>query len=136
MIRTIDALIVRLADQNVGVGGTTIFAGSDVNLPNTGVPAFITLAEAGGPEPTRFHNTPPLRHPSIQLTARGDLYDEVAALLEAAWDAVGGSDHPIVNMSIGGVFFLSMYPVGEPLQLPVDAQQRVRLAFNIAMTRR
>jgi hypothetical protein len=134
-VRTIDAMIIRLETKNVGVSGSTIFAGSDINIPVAGDPPLLTLAEAGGPEPTRFHNTASLRHPTIQVTSRGDIYDDVAALLDNAWNALGG-DEPIVNVTIGDVFFLTMHPIGEIMQLPVDANQRVRLVFNVAMTRR
>ena len=135
-MRTLDAMIVRLENAGIGTGGLTIFAGSDVNLPDGGNPPLLSLAEAGGPDPTRFHNTSPLRHPTIQVTARGDIYDDVAALADRAWDALGGGATPLVNVVIGDVFFLTMHPYGDIMQLPVDAQQRVRLAFNVAMTRR
>lgn len=134
-MRVVDAIIARLEAKGVGTGGATIFAGSDANLPDGDDPPFLSLAESGGPSPTRFHNTTPLRHPSFQVTSRGGDYDAVAALADLAWNALGG-DEVIANVTIGGVFFLDIHPVGEIMQLPADAQQRVRLVFNIETKRR
>ena len=134
-MRPIDALIARYEAVGVGSAGTTIFAGSDTDLPSSGTPAFLTLLEAGGREPIRAHNTTPIRQPGIQVTARGDSYLEVAALIDAAYAASGGVD-PLVNVTLAGIFFLDIHPTNEPLTLPNDAQNRVRLSFNVAMKRR
>lgn len=136
MSTTLDAMVERLEDQGVGTGGETIFAGSDIDLPSAGSPALLTLAESGGFPPMRIHNSSSIRYPSIQITARGSDYQEVSTLLDEAYEALGGGDVKIVNQTIGGVFFLDIHPYTEPLQLPLDAQGRVRLSFNVASTRR
>lgn len=135
MSRVLDAIGTRLQDQGVGTQGTTIFAGGDVYLPSSGAVALFTLTETGGSPPDRVHNSTPIRNPAAQIVARADDYPTAAAAIDLAYDALGGSA-PIVNTTIAGIFFLDIHPTSEVLQLPVDAQGRVRLAFNIAMKRR
>lgn len=134
-MRTLQAVIDRLEAQGLGTEGMTIFAGSDVDLP--GIPGgFLTLAETGGGVPIGTHNAGSLRQPTVQVTARADVYTDAAALADLAYLALGGGDQPIVNLDIGGAFFLWMRPTNEPLQLPIDANGRNRLAFNVASLRR
>lgn len=136
----ITAAVQRLVDRGVGVGGTTIFAGTDVDLPTTGTPAILTLLQTGGEAPVGTQNDGPgaLRKPRFQATARADRYDDALALAEAAWAALGGTPHdptvprlPIVNLLIGDVFFLWMHPITDFIDLPIDANARVRIAFNV-----
>lgn len=117
--------------------GVTIFAGGDVYLPAEGFPALLSLTETGGAPPDRVHNAKAIRHPTAQVVVRAGEYPDAAAMIDQAYDALGGDEtNRIVNVTIEGIFFLDIHPTSEPLQLPVDAQGRVRLAFNIAMTRR
>lgn len=134
-MRVLDAIARRLQDSGVGTEGTTIFAGGDVFIPQDGTSAIITLTETGGRPPDRVHNSMPILHPSVQIVARADQYPNAAAMIDAAYNALGGQNK-IVNTTLSGIFFLDIHPTSEPLQLPVDAQGRVRLAFNIDMTRR
>lgn len=128
----ITAAVLRLVDRGVGVGGTTIFAGTDVDLPTSGTPAILTLLQTGGesPEGTHQDGAAALRKPRFQATARADVYDDALALAEAAWAALGGKP-PIVNLSIGDVFLLWMHPISDFIDLPIDANARVRIAFNV-----
>jgi hypothetical protein len=133
-VRTMDAIGQRLQDQGVATPGTTLFAGSDVNIP-PGPGPILTIAETPGQAPIGAHNTTSIRQPAPQITARGDEYPAVAALLELAYTALGGTNG-LSNILIGDVFFLWLRPAGEPFQLPNDAQGRVRLAFNVKSARR
>lgn len=134
-MRTLDALILRLEQRGTGVAGVDIFAGTDVNLPDQGSPAFLTLVESAGNPPIGTHNAGSLRRPGIQVTARGDLYPEVAALAERAFEDLGGKDG-LTNILLGDVFFLWIRPSSDLFSLPVDAKERVRVSFNLGMTRR
>lgn len=134
---TIAAAVQRLVDQGVGVGGQTIFAGTDVDLPVSGTPAILTLLETGGEAPEGTHTDGPVafRKPRFQVTARADVYDEASALAELAYAALGGRP-AIVNLAIAGVFFLWMHPISDFIDLPIDANARVRIAFNVGALRR
>jgi hypothetical protein len=134
MASTIDAIITRLVDMNVGARDVSIFAGGDVYVPG-GPGPFISLSGAPGRAPMPGHNHSTLRRPSIQLSVRGELYTAVETMIEAAYVALGGTN-PIANTTIGGVFFLTMYPQQDHFQLPNDSLGRVRLAFNLNITRR
>lgn len=131
MPRSIEAITRRLEDRGVGVRGETIFAGGDVALPESG--DFITVEETGGPGMTRTHNAGDLRHPSFQITARGDEYPTVTAMLEAAWEALGGGDqaNKIANLVIEGITWLYIRPAGEPFGMPNDENGRLRVMFNV-----
>jgi hypothetical protein len=133
-MRTMDAIILRLEQRAIGVGGETIFAGADASLPG-GPGPFVTVSETGGRPPIAAHNTTSLHQPSLQLVARGDLMPDVGTLVDQMHKIMGG-DVGLSNILIGDVFFLYIRPTGEPFQLPNDAQGRVRLAFNINSMRR
>lgn len=133
-MESIEAVALRLENQNVGAGGTTIFYGSDVNFP-TGPTAFISILQTAGRPSIGAHNASALRQPGFQITSRGDLYTEALALLAQAYTALGG-DQGLSDILIGDVFFLSMRPSSEFIDLPPDANQRVRIAFNVSSLRR
>lgn len=130
----IDAIVTRLHDAGVGQRDVNIFAGGDAYIP-VGPGPFISLIDTQGRAPIPGHNHSTLRRPTTQLTVRGDLYLEVETMIEAAYVALGGTN-PIVNTTIGGVFFLTLFPQQDHFQLPNDLQGRVRLAFNLNITRR
>jgi hypothetical protein len=132
---TMDAFVLHLQNNGIGVGGETIFYGSDVHLPGMEVPRFITLAAAGGPGPVGAHNAKSMRRPTVQLTARSDEVALAYELCEMAFVAFGGEEK-IANITIGDVFFLWIRPANEILQLPNDALNRVRYSFNIESQRR
>lgn len=134
MARTLDALVKIAENANVGTGGTSIFAGTDVDFPN-GPGPFLSLLETPGKPPVGAHNASSLRQPGIQVTARGDEYPTVAAMLELALLAYGG-EQALVNIEVENVFFLTIRPSSEPFTLPNDAQGRVRIAFNLSAIRR
>lgn len=126
-MRVLDAFVARLEAQGLGTAGTTIFAGSDVDLPSEGS-ALLTLVETGGRAAVGTHADPiAIRQPSLQLTARADLYQDAVTLLDQAIDAL-----TVTNLTIGDLFFLWIRPLQSPLNLPIDAQGRVRVATNFA----
>ncbi|HEX6880942.1 MAG TPA: minor capsid protein [Terriglobales bacterium] len=129
---SIDAIIQRLVDEGVGVRGTTIFAGTESDLP-TADSGFITVLETGGRPPIGTHNEGPtaLRQPSFQITARAGKYRVARNLAEQVHTALTFS-----NLQIGDRFFLYAAPMQEPFSLPNDANGRVRVAVNIETTHR
>jgi hypothetical protein len=133
-MRTLDAIALRLEEHGIAVGGTTLFVGSDVDIPEGGGP-YVSLNETGGRAPIGLHNSKSLRRPNIQVTVRGEYYPVVGDLVDRAFVALGG-EQGLSNIQIGDIFFLTMRPTSEPYQLTNDALQRVRLAFNVATMRR
>lgn len=134
MARTIVAVIQRLVDTGVGVSGTTILAGNAPNnVPPAGVDAHLVIHETGGRPPQGTHNEgfTAERLPSFQIVAKASRYPDAAAKAEQAYDALR-----LVNTTISGVFFLTMYPLQDPFELPPDPNGKLRVAFNIATHRR
>jgi hypothetical protein len=130
MPRPIESIINRLVTRGVGVFGTTIFAGTGADLPNTGT--IVTVSETGGQAPIRTHNSGSVKQPTFQIIARSASYLSAAAKIDECYNALGGSDAlPIKNMTINGFFWLWIIPTSEPLILPVDANSRSRLTFNV-----
>lgn len=129
-MRTIDAIAVRIKQRGVA---TVVYKGSDVVIP-AGDGPFVSLIETAG-RLTQVHNASSILEPAIQVTVRGGKFDATGAIVDLAWDELGGKDK-IVNMLIGDVFFLWLHPVQPPFQLPNDPQGRVRLSFNLALARR
>ena len=134
-MESIEAVVTLLEQGAAGVGGTTIFAGSDVNLPTESTPPFITVLQTAGRPPIGVHNSTSLRQPAFQIVVRGDIYTDVQDVTKQAFEALGGIQG-LSNILVGDVFFLSMRPSSEPFDLTPDAQQRVRLAFNVNALRR
>jgi hypothetical protein len=121
------ALISRLETLSIGVGGETIFLGSQADLPNT-AEGLLTIIETGGFRPLGSHNdgSVSLRRPSFQVSARAIEYDIAVALLRQAYAA-----YTFTNLLVADVFFLLVAPTSDILSLPNDAVGRSRLAFNI-----
>lgn len=129
-MRPLESVLLRLEQQGVGVQGTTLFAGTGVDVPNSGT--IVTVTETGGQAPQKTHNSGMLRQPSFQIVARSTDYRLASAKADAAWLALAN----VINMTIGGIYWLWMRPEGEVFTLPVDANGRNRVAFNIETVRR
>jgi hypothetical protein len=128
--RPILAVLRLLQDRGCGTEGETLFGGTDSDLPNVPT-AILSVQQTGGPL-VRVHNTSSLRFPGFQVTARGDVYNEVDELIHRAFDAIdGGETQKIVNLLVLDTFFLWMRPASVIYTLPNDVNQHVRLVFNV-----
>lgn len=129
------SILQRLQLQGVGVRGTTIFAGTGADIPNAGT--IVTVTETGGQPPVRLHTggainqSKTLRQPSFQVVTRSTDYTQAATKAEQAYNAL-----QFLNTLVEDVFWLDVHPAGEPFTLPVDANGRNRIAFNIETVRR
>lgn len=128
-MRSIESITLRLEQAGIGVRGVTIFAGTGADIPNAGT--IITVTETGGQRPIGTHNAGSLRQPAFQVVARSTDYRQAAAKIDQAYSAL-----VVNNTMIGDVFWLRIGPIQEPFPLPVDANGRSRLAFNIETIRR
>jgi hypothetical protein len=135
MPRTILGVIQRLIDEGVGVAGQTILAGNDPgNVPPDDVDAHIVIHEYGGRTPEGTHNEGFLatRRPSFQIVAKADRYPDAANLAETAFAKCSLVNTAVVVPGSGSVFFITMYPLQDPFELPADAVTgKSRVAFNI-----
>jgi hypothetical protein len=128
----IEALIARMVSLGLGAAGVTIFAGTESDLPLHG-DGFYTIIETGGRPPIGTHNEGHLvlRRPSFQVTARAQRYMIARNLAGAAMPAL-----TMTNVQIGDLFFLDAKPAQDLFSLPLDGNERVRVAFNLETTHR
>jgi hypothetical protein len=126
-VTALEAVIAYYESQGVGVGGETIFVGTEAALPEPGEsPGFLTIVETGGRPPIAIHNAGSLKQPSFQITARHEDYRVATALIDAAFAVSEVSDK-----LMGDVFFLSMRPNQSPFPQTNDGVGRVRKTFNV-----
>lgn len=119
----------RWESLSVGVIGTTIFLNTSAIIPETNI-ATLSLVETGGTGILRTHNGKPVERPTAQASARAWSYVDARALLKTAWNALGGADG-LHNITLDGVFYLSIVPRQSFIDIGLDAKGRARVAFNI-----
>lgn len=129
------SILQRLQLQGVGTRGQQLFGGTGADIPNAGT--IVTVTETGGPRPMRLHTggavnqSKVIRQPSFQVVVRSTDYTQAAAKIEQAYNAL-----QFVNTLVEDVFWLDVHPTSELFILPVDANGRNRIAFNIETVRR
>jgi hypothetical protein len=129
------SILQRLQLRGVGIRNQTIFAGTGADIPNAGT--IVTVTETGGVAPLRLHTggianvAAVIRQPSFQIVARSIDYVQAANKAEQAYVAL-----QFENTLVEGVFWIRVIPLSEPFTLPVDANGRNRVAFNIETVRR
>lgn len=126
MATAIVALADRLVAQAV-VTAARVFIGKRAVLPAGTAVAFITLEATGGVEARGISTAPTkYRQPTFQVVARAGTYALAEALANAAYAAL-----TVSNATVSGVAFLRVRPLQEPFELPLDTDQRCRVAFNV-----
>lgn len=123
----LQAIGTRLVSEGVAAA-SRVFIGQRAVLPTgTGV-AFLTLQATGGLEPVGTHDGGPTRYrrATYQVVARAGTYALAEALALAAYAALA-----FQNATVSGVAFLRVRPLQEPFELPLDTDQRCRVAFNV-----
>lgn len=129
----LDELAARYVAQGVGVLGTSILLSNKAVVPDTDS-AVLTITETGGTSPERSQNavtTPAYQRPRAQILARAKSYQAARALAKAAYDASF-----VRNTALSGTFYRELDPVQEPFDMGLDANQRARVAFNVAAIKR
>lgn len=142
----LDDLAFRLVSQGVGKLATSsdsaqapalsIFKGSASPIP-AGAGPFLTLAETGGPAPTRVQNktTPNTRRPTVQVLVRAgripgvqEAYPAARAMSDAAYLALDG----IFNTTLNGTFYIKVTARQDPTDMGMDATGgRALVVFNL-----
>lgn len=123
-----DALALRLQQQGLGTMGTTIFAGSGADIPQTTLagPVLLHVLSTGGTGPMVIQNGGSLRQPAFQIVARHKKFDVAEAMAYAAYAVMNFTDTQIAD-----VFFLWCRPVQEPFDLGKDGVGNARSVFNV-----
>lgn len=118
----------RLTLQNVGGLNVSIFLTSQSRLP-AGDGPYITLSETGGAGAARTQTSATPR-PTAQVLIRGKNPSEVRAMSWAAYYALGGPDG-LWNVTLDGVFYISLVARQEPTDIGADSVGRSSYSFNI-----
>ena len=132
----LDDLSARLVARGVGTLGVNIFASSAAVIP-VGMGPYLTLNDTGGVAPTRVQNkpTPNTKRPTVQVLVRAgriagvqEAYQAAMAMSLAAYAALDG----IFNITLSGIFYLSIKARQEPTDMGLDATgTRVQVVFNV-----
>jgi|SRR5579864_8535052 len=126
----LEEIVNVLENASVGVAGATIFAGSRAIIP-AGAGPFLSVRETGGTKPLKTQETTgshvAYQEPGAQVVVRGA--DEVftRAMTVNAYNALLA----VRNQTILGTWYLWINALQEPIDLGLDGQQRIKLAFNI-----
>lgn len=125
----IDEISARLVTQGVGVEGVNLFTSSKASIPSGDGP-YMTLLETGGSGASLTHNDTATEHPTAQILARASTYPAARAMCAAAYMALGGPNG-LFNISLSGVFYLSIKARQNPTDMGLDEETRATVVFNI-----
>ena len=132
----LDDLAARLVAQGYGTLGVDLFMSSAAVIPS-GAGPYTTLSETGGVAPTRVQNQTGAKtqRPTVQVLVRAGRIVNVQEAYPAArtksWAAYQALDG-VYNVTINGVFYLSIVARQEPTDMGLDATgTRVQVVFNI-----
>lgn len=126
-----DEIASRLVSLGVGAligANKNIFQGAKATIP-TGNGPFLLMVAYGGSGADRT-NSSVVSRPSVQIESRAGDYKTAETMLKAAFNALGG-DMGLHNITINGIFYLSITPRQEFIDMGVDDAVRARIAFNI-----
>lgn len=136
----LDEIAGRLQEQNVGQPGTvaglpnSIYISSKATIP-AGPGPYLQLNETGGGGSSRTHNDTATEHPTAQIVARATTYPLARAILQAAYDALGGAVG-LYNVTLDDTFYLSINARQGPTDMGLDGDpSRVVVTFNIEAER-
>lgn len=113
-----------------GVKGTTLFEGTDTDIPSGTLtsPALISILDSGaGEQDDITHDGQIVGHPRFQVTVRHAKFATANALCADLhhWCSVQR------DVTLGGKFWLWLMPVQRPFGRGKDAQGRPLISFNV-----
>lgn len=127
----VEEIAIRLADQEVAIIGRSIKWGGMAVLPeDVDDSGFITLTETGGTGSAKTHNDTATARPTMQVAATAATYGQARALAAAAFAALGG-ENGLYNLTLSGVFYLSIVARQGLTDIGLDNIGRPRVVFNI-----
>jgi hypothetical protein len=117
-----------LTQQGVGTPGVDLFLGTRPDMPDD----VTTLYEYSGavPEYTQAQASPSYVHPQVQVVARAHAYPDAEMMAWNAWNKLS-----FAGVTINGNLYVSVKPEGTPGLIGRDQNDRVLIAFNVAVMR-
>lgn len=129
----------RLVAQGVGTYETNIFIGPKVVLPALGdalgAGPILSIVQTGGSGSNKTQNDSSTELPTAQVMVRATKYDDMMAMLQAAYVALGGVDG-LFNITISGTRYLRLVARNPPTDLTLDGASRAMGAFNVEAERK
>jgi hypothetical protein len=126
-------LVAQLVAEGVGTPAVNIFVS---NLTATGrLPQpHLLITETGGSGPINTQNIlgDSYETPSAQILARGADYADVRLMSERAYNALV----KVSNQSLNGTWYLDIQGLQKFIDLGLDENSQVRIAFNVLATKR
>lgn len=115
--------------HGVGIINKQIFGSSKAEVPDGDGP-YLNLSEYGSFDSQKTHDNRATERPTLQAVSRAADYPTARALLQLAYNALGGPDG-LHNVTLGTTFYLKLAPRGTIFDLLLDDKNRARCAFNI-----
>ena len=125
-------LVVQLAAEGVGTPAVDIFISNKSASPNA--KPYLLITETGGSGPIRTQNIlgDSYETPSAQILARGADYTDVRLMSERAYNALV----KVSNQMLNGTWYLDIQGLQKFIDLGLDENSHVRIAFNVLATKR
>jgi minor capsid protein len=129
----LDEIAALLVAQGVGTIGQNIFKGSNAVIPD-GTGPFLSLIVYPGSPSSKTHDDTATERPNMQLKARfgvgAEAYQRANNMIRAAYETLGGANG-LFNVTLSGVFYLSITAKHPPGDTGKDEKGRATLTFNI-----
>lgn len=125
----IDEISTRLVSEGVGSTNSNILWGSGSVVP-VGNGPYLSLVETGGYGSMKTQNGIAIERPTMLLLARAKHSADARLMLKNAYNALGGANG-LFNITLSGVFYLSLKARSIPADTGKDAANRVMFSFNI-----
>lgn len=129
-------LIHILSGAGVGLPNVNMFVSSARTLPK-GLGPFLTVIPTGGsgPENTQSQVTvPAYQLPGAQIVCRSTSFTLAENMARNAYNALFAVTNEWVGsgvLSPTGTWYRKIRPTQEPFDLGLDADDRIRVAFNV-----
>ena len=125
----VEEIATRLADAGLGALGTSILIGRNAVLPvDDG--GYLVIVDTGGTGADRTQNGTAVSRPGAQIMACAMDPEAAYALAQGAFAAVG-AEVGLHNITLSGVFYLSLTSRQQPTDTGPDDLGRARIVFNI-----
>lgn len=126
-------LMTQLAAEGVGTAAVNLFISSRAASPRSTAPMLI-IFETGGTGSMLTQNSvgDAYEFPSAQILVRGADYAAVRAMADAAYDALT----KVRNQMLNGTWYVSIRGLQKFIDMGLDENGHVRLAFNVLGTKR
>jgi hypothetical protein len=125
-------LVAQLTAEGVGTPAVNIFI-SNRSAPS-GTSPYLLITETGGSGALPVQNIPGdgYETPSAQILVRGTNYVDTRLMSERAYNALV----KVSNQMLNGTWYLGIQGLQKFIDLGLDENSQVRIAFNVLATKR